>query len=219
VTPDRVLVAAEICLPPYWLMKSEPWDGFTGDLMSSSAGVEFSRAMNQTLLEYFRCPDRYVRLRRRKGFRTLRFFFSFGKGVVGMENMRSSAVRFSKGALRDAWQDADCASGSVCLPFVWRSCRESPHGALCRGSPVRQFRRRVIAECITRSGLFCRLLSAAFATPVLERLEQDRFSELAGGSYVDSLVRGSDAALLRTQRLQQMAFIGSGPRAPPAPSA
>jgi len=100
-----------------------------------------------------------------------------------MENMRSSAVRFSEGALRDAWQDADCAR-SVCCRLIWRKLSRISAWSAMPGSPVRQFRRRVDCSNVLRgpaSSAGC--CPPAFATPVLERLEQDRFSELAGGSY------------------------------------
>ena len=178
--------------------------------MSSSAGVEFSRAMNQTLLEYFRCPDRYVRLAAKEGLSERCGFFSFGKGVVGYGKYAGHPPSDSpQGTLRDAWQDADCASGSVCLPFDLEEVVENLRMERYAGD--RQYGS-------SEDGLIARMYYAVRPLlPVavrrhLQRLYLSDWNKIAFPNWpvdhtVDSLVRGSMQLLLRTQRLQQMPFI------------
>src|ERR1700683_2034512 len=74
--------------------------------------------MNQTFLEYFRCPEQYVRLAVKDGLSKNNGFFRFGQGVVGYGRYSGSVPADSPQAhLRDAWADVDFVSGLTRLPF------------------------------------------------------------------------------------------------------
>ena len=89
-----------------------------GTSQKLSRRVELSYAMNRTFLGYFRCPERYVRLSAKDGLSTDPGFFRFGSGAVGYGKYSGHATSDSpRGPLRDAWDDVDCTSGSVSLPF------------------------------------------------------------------------------------------------------
>jgi hypothetical protein len=166
--------------------------------------------MNQTFLEYFRCPERYVRLRVKDGLSENSGFFRFGQGVVGYGKYAHHRPADSpRGQLLDAWADVDCASGSVCLPFDLDEVVENLR--LERYTEDRQYGS-------SGNGLIARVyyafrpfLSVAFRRH-LQRAYLGDWSKIAFPNWpvdhtVDSIVRGSMQLLLRTQQLDRIPFI------------
>ena len=82
-----------------------------------------------------------------------------------MDNMPVTAVRSPKGPLREACEDVDCASGWVRLPFdleeVVENLRMERYTGDCQyGSSKTAW----LLGCITRSGPYSRLPSAAICS-------------------------------------------------------
>lgn len=166
--------------------------------------------MNQTFLEYFRCPERYVRLTVKDGLSDNSGFFRFGQGVVGYGRYADHRPANSpRGQLRDAWVDVDCVSGSVCLPFdldevvenlrLERYTKDCGYGGLGNG---------IIARIYYAIRPF---LSVAVRRH-LQRAYLHDWSKIAFPNWpvdrtVDSIVRGSMQLLLRTQQLEKIPFI------------
>jgi hypothetical protein len=166
--------------------------------------------MNQTFLQYFRCPERYVRLAAKDGLSEDCGFFSFGKGVLGYGRYASHKPSQSpRGPLRDAWADVDCASGSVHLPFDLEEV-------------VENLRLERYAEDFhygsSKDGIVPQMYYAVRPfLPVavrrhLQRLYLSDWSKIVFPNWpvdhtVDSIVRGSMQLLLRAQKLKEIPLI------------
>jgi hypothetical protein len=166
--------------------------------------------MNQTFLDYFRCPPCYVRLASQSGLSDNRGFFGFGKGVVGYGRCAAqSPADTAQGQLRDAWEDVDCASGSVRLPFDLDEVAEN----------LRM--ERYVGECqygSSEEGLISRMyyairpvLPVAFRRH-LQRAYLGDWKKIAFPNWpvdhtVDSILRRSMQLLLHTQQLESIPFI------------
>lgn len=74
--------------------------------------------MQQTFLEYFRCPKRYAKFARQGGLSEKSGFFKFGAGIVGYGKYAGYEPAISpRDDLRDALEDVGFGSGSLSLPF------------------------------------------------------------------------------------------------------
>lgn len=177
---------------------------------SAGIGAKISPAMNQTLLEYFRCPERYASLAAKGDLSEDCGFFSFGKGVLGYGKYAGHAPAESpRGPLRDAWEDVDCASGSVHLPFDLEEVVENLR------------LERYTEDCQYGSsddGIISRMYYAVRPfMPVafrrhLQRAYLSDWSKIAFPNWpvdhtVDSIVRGSMQLLLRAHGLKEIPFI------------
>jgi len=166
--------------------------------------------MNQTFLQYFRCPERYVRFGVKEGLSENSGFFQFGQGVVGYGRYAQHRPADSpRDALRDAWQDVNCASGSVCLPFDLQEVVENLR--MERYTEDRQYGS-------SRNGIVARMYYAVRPVlPVafrrhLQRAYLSDWNKIAFPNWpvdhtVDSILRGSMQLLLRTQQLEKVPFI------------
>jgi hypothetical protein len=166
--------------------------------------------MNQTFLEYFRCPERYVRLAVKDGLSEGSGFFQFGQGVVGYGRYaRHRPADSPRGQLRDAWEEVDCASGSVCLPFdleevvenlrLERYTEDPQYGSSGNGIVARMY--YAIRPFLPVG--FRRHLQRAY----LSDWSKIAFPNWPVDHTVDSIVRGSMQLLLRTQQLERIPFI------------
>jgi hypothetical protein len=181
-----------------------------GTSQKLSAKIEASHAMNGTFLEYFRCPERYVRLTAKEGFSAEPGFFRFGKGTVGYGKYSGHATADSpSGPLREAWDDVDCTSGSVYLPFDLEEVVENLR--LERYTGNAQYGS-------SENGMLARLYYAVRPVlPValrrhLQRAYLGDWSKIAFPNWpvdhtVDSFLRASMQLLLRTQKLEKIPFI------------
>jgi hypothetical protein len=166
--------------------------------------------MNQTFLEYFRCPERYVRLTVQDGLTADSGFFRFGQGVVGYGRYaRHRPVDSPRGQLRDAWADVDCASGAVCLPFDLDEVVDNLR--LERYTEGRKYGGSGNGLIASVYYTFRPFLSVAFRRH-LQRVYLRDWSKIAFPNWpvdhtVDSMVRGSMQLLLRTQQLDRVPFI------------
>lgn len=169
-----------------------------------------SNSMSQTFLEYFRCPQRYVRLAAKDGLSEKSGFFAFGRGIVGYGRCAGQIPADSpQEHLPDAWEDVDCSYGSVRLPFdleeVVDNLRLERYAGECQyGS--------------SGSGLISRmyygvrpLLPVAFRRH-LQRAYLGDWKKIAFPNWpvdhsVDSIVRRSMQLLLRAQQLESIPFI------------
>jgi hypothetical protein len=172
--------------------------------------VETINSMNQAFLEYFCCPERYVRFAVKDGLSENSGFFHFGRGVVGYGRYAQHRPANSAGSqLREAWEDVDSASGSVELPFdlsevienlrLERYTEDSDNGNP-RNGPI------AWAYYAVRP-----LLPVAIRRH-LQRAYLRDWSKIAFPNWpvdhtVDSIVRGSMQLLLRAQRLERIPFI------------
>jgi hypothetical protein len=179
-------------------------------LANISAIARTSDSMNQTFLEYFRCPQRYIRLAVKAGLSENSGFFGFGRGVVGYGRCAGQRPAESpRGQLHDAWEDVDCASGSVRLPFDLEEVVENLR------------LERYVGECqygSSGNGLISRLyyairpvLPVAFRRH-LQRAYLGDWKKIAFPNWpvdhtVDSIVRRSMQLLLRAQQLESIPFI------------
>jgi hypothetical protein len=166
--------------------------------------------MNQAFLEYFRCPERYVRFSVKDGLSENSGFFQFGQGVVGYGRYSLHRPADSpRGSLREALEDVSCVSGSVCLPFDLQEVVENLR--LERYTENRQY-------CSSGNGLVARMYYAVRPfLPVVFRRHLQRaylgdwskipFPNWPVDHTVDSIVRGSMQLLLRTQQLDRVPFI------------
>lgn len=166
--------------------------------------------MDQKFLEYFRCPEIYVRLTPKDGLSENRGFFRFGKGVVAYGRCAGPRPADSPhGPLRDAMEDVECASDSVCLPFDL-------------GEVVENLRlERYTQDCqygSSESGVLARLYYAVRPVlPVafrrhLQRIYLGDWNKIVFPNWpvdhtVDSIMRESMQLLLRNQRLDKIPFI------------
>jgi hypothetical protein len=166
--------------------------------------------MNQTFLEYFRCPQHYVRLAVKAGLSDNSGFFGFGRGVVGYGRCAGQAPADSpRGQLRDAWDDVDCAHGSVCLPFdleevvenlrLERYTRECQYGSSGNGLISRMY--YAIRPILPVA--FRRHLQRAY----LGDWKKIAFPNWPVDHTVDSIMRRSMQLLLRAQQLESIPFI------------
>jgi hypothetical protein len=166
--------------------------------------------MNRTFLEYFRCPEEYVRLAVKEGLSENRGFFSFGRGVVGYGKYAGHAPADSpQGQLRDAWADVDFVSGLARLPFdledVVEDLRLERYTEDCQNGSSEK---GVIASLYYAVRP---LLPVAFRRH-LQRAYLGDWSKIAFPNWpvdhtVDSIVRGSMQLLLRTQHVEKIPFI------------
>jgi glycosyltransferase involved in cell wall biosynthesis len=173
-------------------------------------GGRRSNSMNQTFVEYFRCPEHYVRLAVKDGLSENSGFFRFGRGVVGYGRCAGHRPADSpRDQLRDAWEDVDCASSSVCLPFELDEVVENLR--LERYAKNRQF-------ASSRNGVMARAYYAIrpfLPIPVRKHLQRAYLGDWSKISFpnwpvdhtVDSIVRGSMQLLLRSQQLDSIPFI------------
>jgi hypothetical protein len=166
--------------------------------------------MKQTFLEYFRCPERYVRLSVKDGLSENSGFFQFGQGVVGYGRYaRHRPADSPRGQLRDGWADVDSASGSVQLPFDLKEVVENLR------------LERYTEDCqygSSENGIVPWLYYAVRPfLPVairrhLQRAYLSDWSKIVFPNWpvdhtVDSIVRGSMQLLLRAQQLEKIPFI------------
>jgi hypothetical protein len=175
--------------------------------------------MNQTFLEYFRCPERYVRLAAKDGLSDSCGFFSFGEGVLGYGKYAGHTPAASpQGPLRDGWEDVECASGSVHLPFDLEEVVENLR------------LERYTEDCqygSSKDGLVPAMYYAIRPfLPVgfrrhLQRMYLRDWSRIVFPKWpvdhtVDSIVRKTMQLLLRTQKLERMPFIWFWPEGAPS---
>jgi hypothetical protein len=166
--------------------------------------------MTQTFLEYFRCPERYVRLSVKDELSENSGFFQFGQGVVGYGRYaRHRPADSPRGQLRDGWADVDCAAGSVRLPFDLKEVVENLR--LERYTGDRHYGS-------SGNGILARIYYAIRPfLPVavrrhLQRAYLGNWSKIDFPNWpvdhsVDSIVRGSMQLLLRAQQLERIPFI------------
>jgi hypothetical protein len=166
--------------------------------------------MKQTFLDYFRCPEKYVRLATKSGLSDNSGFFRFGKGVVAYGKCAGLPPADSvQGPMQDAWEHVDCAAGSVDLPFEL-------------GEVVENLRlERYTEDCqygSSENGIVASLYYAVRPLlPVairrhLQRLYLGDWNKIAFPNWpvdhtVDSMVRATMQLLLRTQGLEKIPFI------------
>lgn len=166
--------------------------------------------MNQTLLEYFRCPDSYVRLAAKGGLSPDAGFFGFGGGVVGYGKCAGHVPAESpRGPLHDVLEDVDSTSGFVHLPFdleeVVENLRLERYTKDCQyGSSE--------AGVVARIYYALRPLLPVEFRRHLQRLYLGDWSKIAFPQWpvdhtVDSLVRGSMQLVLRAQKLKSIPFV------------
>jgi hypothetical protein len=166
--------------------------------------------MNQTFLDYFRCPERYVRLAVKDGLSENSGFFRFGQGVVGYGRYaRHRPADSPRGQLRDAWADVESASGSVCLPFDLDEVVENLR--LERYTEDSHYSGPVNGLIASVYYTFRPFLPVAFRRHLQRAYLRNR-SKIAFPNWpvdhtVDSIVRGSMHLLLRTQQLDRIPFI------------
>lgn len=71
-----------------------------------------------TLTQYFRCPERYIRIASKKSLSTTTGFFQFGKEATCFGSYYGrQAAKFPTGMLHDASADIEIRDGTVYLPF------------------------------------------------------------------------------------------------------
>jgi hypothetical protein len=169
-----------------------------------------SPLMSKAFLEYFRCPERYVRFAVKDGLSENCGFFRFGQGVVGYGRYAEHRPADSpQGQLRDAWDDVDCVRGSVCLPFDLEEVVENLR--LERYTEDPQFGS-------SGKGIVARMYYALRPfLPVgvrrhLQRVYLSDWSKIIFPNWpvdhsVDGIVRGSMLLLLRAQQLEKIPFI------------
>ena len=166
--------------------------------------------MNQTFLEYFRCPGRYARLAVKDELSATSGFFRFGQGVVGYGRYASHRPADSpRGQLRDALEDVDCGSGSVCLPFDLMEVVEN-----LRLERYTEDRHLGSSKNGIVAGLYYAMrpfFPVAFRRH-LQRAYLSDWKKIAFPNWpvdhtVDSILRGSMQLLLRAQQLERIPFI------------
>ncbi len=166
--------------------------------------------MNQTLLEYFRCPEVFAGLSAKGGLSENPGFFRFGKEVIGYGRYAGHAPAESPaGPLPDAWEDADCTSGLVDLPFdleevvenlrLERYTRDAQYGSSDTGvlASLYYTMRPFLPVAIRRH------LQRAY----LGDWKKIDFPNWPMDHSVDSIVRRSMQLVLRSQKLEKVPFI------------
>jgi hypothetical protein len=165
--------------------------------------------MNQTFIEYFRCPERYVRFAVQEGLSENSGFFRFGAGIVGYGRYaRHQPADSARDSLRDAWEDVSVC-GSVCLPFdleevvenlrMERYTEDFQYGSSENGVVARVY-------------YAIRPLLPVFIRRHLQRAYLSDWQKIAFPSWpidhsVDSILRGSMQLLLRSQQVEKIPFI------------
>ena len=137
-------------------------------------------------------------------------FFRFGQGVTGYGRYSGHQPADSaRDQLRDAWEEVDCESDSVCLPFdlteVVENLRLERYTLESQNSSSGK---RVIAQAYYA---LRPLLPVAFRRH-LQRAYLSDWKKIAFPSWpvdhtVDSILRGSMRLLLRSQQLERIPFI------------
>ena len=171
--------------------------------------------MSEVFLEYFRCPEGYVRLSARDSLSDRSGFFRFGSGAVGYGKYAGHLPADSpRGPLRDAWQDVDCSAGSVSLPFdleevvgnlrLERYTGDQQYGSSKRGPAAwAYYALRPLLPVSVR-----RHLQRAY----LGNWDRIAFPKWPLDHSVDSIMRKSMQLLLRTQKLDRIPFIWFWPQ-------
>jgi hypothetical protein len=166
--------------------------------------------MSQIVLDYFRCPERYVRFGVTDGLSDTSGFFRFGQGLVGYGRYAGyQPANSPRDELRDAMGDVGFASGVVSLPFdldeLVDNLRLERYTENCQlGS--------------SKSGIVAWLYYAMRPLfPVsfrrhLQRAYLSDWDKIAFPNWpvdhtVDSIVRESMKLLLRAQQLERIPFI------------
>jgi hypothetical protein len=166
--------------------------------------------MHQTFLEYFRCPEQYVRLSVKDGLSAQSGFFSFGPGAVGYGRYAGHAPAHSPEAhLFDVWSEVDDSSGVTQLPFdldevvenlrLERYTEDGHRGSSQKGLIASMYYRvRPILPVALRRHLQRAYLGDWSKIP---------FPKWPVDHTVDSIVRGIMQRLLRTQQVERIPFI------------
>lgn len=172
--------------------------------------METSHTMNQTLLDYFRCPERFVHVSAKGSLSSESGFFSFGTGVLAYGKYAGhTPAETPRGPLPDAWEESDCASGSVVLPFdlheVAENLRLERYTEDCQyGSSESSYLARIYYALRP-------LLPVGFRRH-LQRLYLGNWSKIVFPHWpvdhtVDSIVRGAMQLVLRSQKIETIPFI------------
>jgi len=166
--------------------------------------------MNQTFLEYFRCPKQNAQFRAKDGLSQASGFFSFGPGVVGYGRYAGYAPADSpQGQLRDGLEDVECGSGLVCLPFNLAEVVENLHLERYTEDPQGGSSGNGI---VARIYYALRPLFPVAFRRHLQRAYLSDWDKIAFPNWpvdhtVDSIMRGAMQLLLRTQQLDRIPFI------------
>ena len=177
--------------------------------------------MNRTFSDYFRCPESYVRFAQKRGLSEGCGFFQFGQGVVGYGRYAEHRPADSPtGQLHEAWDDVDCATGSVCLPFdldeVVENLRlerytENPEfGSSGKGIVAKIYyaMRPFLPVALRKHSLVLYLFSVIGGKSL--------FPDWPVDHTVDSILRRSMQLLLRSQQLESVPFIWFWPDGAPS---
>src|SRR5271154_6551036 len=166
--------------------------------------------MNQTFLEYFRCPQRFVRLSVKDGLSVTSGFFRFGDGVVAYGRYAGQRPADSeRDHLRDARADVYCESGLVYLPFDLGEVVENLRlERYTKGGQNGSSGNDTIAQAYYA----IRPLLPVALRRHLQRAYLGDWRKIAFPNWpvdhtVDSIVRGSMQELLRAQKLESIPFI------------
>ena len=73
--------------------------------------------MNECLIEYYRCPEEYLRFARQGPLSAETGYFRFGKDVICYGNCFGRPATTATGSLHDALSDVRSEDGTVYLPF------------------------------------------------------------------------------------------------------
>jgi hypothetical protein len=166
--------------------------------------------MNQTLLDYFRCPEGYVRLSAKGSLSGESGFFSFGSGVLAYGKYAGpTPAETPRGPLPDAWEESACPPGSVVLPFdlheVVENLRLERYTEDCQyGSSEDSLLARIYYALRP-------LLPVSFRRH-LQRLYLGNWRKIVFPHWpvdhtVDSIVRGAMQLVLRSQNVERIPFI------------
>jgi hypothetical protein len=174
--------------------------------------------MGQSFLEYFRCPESYVRFTAKDGLSEQCGFFHVGAPAVGYGRYAGRMpAKSPRGPLTDALREVDCSSGSVCLPFdldeVVENLRLERYTEGCHyGS----------SEKSLLAGMYyaVRPLLPVTVRRHLQRLYLGDWGKIIFPNWpidhtVDNILRSSMVLLLRAQRVEKIPFIWFWPNGAP----
>jgi hypothetical protein len=172
--------------------------------------------MNQTLLEYFRCPERYAQLVVKDGLSEHSGFFRFGPDVVGYGRCAGhTPANSARDHLRDADGEVDCASGSAFLSFdldeVVDNLRLERYTKGCQNGSSGK-------GAIAKTYYAIRPFLPVAVRRYLQRAYLGDWSKIAFPNWpvdhtVDSILRRSLKLVLRAQQIERIPFIWFWPDA------
>jgi hypothetical protein len=174
--------------------------------------------MNDSIIEYFRCPDRFVQFRRTGPLSAGASFFRFGKDITCYgSHSGSRSPEIAMGDLYDALKDTVVGDNTVYLPFDPEQVAENLRSELY----VSDWRGKFPLTLISKAYYLVRPLLPVAVRRHLQKLHlksrsESQFPHWPVDFSVDDLFRRLMLLSLRANQAERIPFIWFWPEGAPA---